>query len=239
MMIRALTIFFMVISGSLISQIQLERQVISPIGQAGTGSIYLSGTAGQVEYTSAVSGNLVLTQGFEQPLNDWLVPALQIQLPECLGISNATLVIDIEQCPLAQVMVSEELMLDTEFELVEGTYPILIVGDGCFLSDTIVVDYEGLPVCDIVFYSSFTPNNDQINDSWIIDYVDQDLTRENLVRIYSRWGDLVWEGENYDNVEVVFTGISNNGVILPSGTYYFTFETSNDFNHHGFIELSK
>ena len=70
----------------------------------------------------------------------------------------------------------------------------------------------------------FSPNGDGINDFWQID----DITNypNNQVLIYSRWGDLVFETENYDNTTNVFTGIANKSrnlgaSQLPEGTYFF------------------
>ncbi|MDR6764550.1 gliding motility-associated-like protein [Flavobacterium sp. 2755] len=70
----------------------------------------------------------------------------------------------------------------------------------------------------------FSPNGDGINDYWQID----DITNypNNQVLIYNRWGDLVFQTENYDNTSNVFTGIANKSRNLganqlPEGTYFF------------------
>jgi len=70
----------------------------------------------------------------------------------------------------------------------------------------------------------FSPNGDGINDFWQID----DITDypNNQVLIYNRWGDLVFQTENYDNALNVFTGIANKSRNLganqlPEGTYFF------------------
>ncbi|MBK1440014.1 gliding motility-associated C-terminal domain-containing protein, partial [Parapedobacter sp. ISTM3] len=69
-----------------------------------------------------------------------------------------------------------------------------------------------------------SPNGDGINDFWKID----GITRypENIVSIYSRWGDLVFQVQHYDNRSKVFTGTANRltklgAGVLPSGTYFF------------------
>jgi gliding motility-associated-like protein len=63
-------------------------------------------------------------------------------------------------------------------------------------------------------------------------------TRENKVLIYNRWGDVVFEVDNYNNTSNVFAGASSNGTKLPSGTYYYkvTF-SSNRPPMTGFLEL--
>jgi gliding motility-associated-like protein len=52
-------------------------------------------------------------------------------------------------------------------------------------------------------------------------------TRENKVTIFNRWGDLIWEGVNYDNRSVVFTGLNKNGNEVASGTYFYKIEFPN------------
>ncbi len=36
-----------------------------------------------------------------------------------------------------------------------------------------------------------------------------------------RWGDIVFEVDNYDNDQNVFAGIGKNGDQLPSGVYFY------------------
>ena len=62
-------------------------------------------------------------------------------------------------------------------------------------------------------------------------------TQNNKVVIYNRWGDVVFEVDNYNNTTNVFAGLSSNGVKLPSGTYYYkvTFESRPAMT--GFLEL--
>lgn len=63
-------------------------------------------------------------------------------------------------------------------------------------------------------------------------------TRDNKVVIYNRWGDAVFEIDNYNNTTNVFAGVSSNGGKLPSGTYYYkvTFASGRQ-NMTGFLEL--
>lgn len=80
-------------------------------------------------------------------------------------------------------------------------------------------------VGDIDVFTAISPNGDERNDIFLIEHIEKfDDTRENRVSIYNRWGDLVWDGRNYDNATVLFTGQSNNGSELPAGTYFFKIE---------------
>lgn len=68
-------------------------------------------------------------------------------------------------------------------------------------------------------YSGFTPNKDGVNDTWIMDGI-ADL-KPNTVMVFSRWGDKVWQGDDYDNSNVVWKGTNTNGDNVPDGTYFY------------------
>nr|MCU0368398.1 gliding motility-associated C-terminal domain-containing protein [Cyclobacteriaceae bacterium] len=78
---------------------------------------------------------------------------------------------------------------------------------------------------DIVVYNGISPNGDTKNDTWEIEYITLfPDTQNNRVTIYNRWGDIVWEATNYDNDNVVFTGLNKNGNELTTGTYFYKIE---------------
>src|SRR5690606_32537951 len=68
------------------------------------------------------------------------------------------------------------------------------------------------------------------NDYWSIDGIEQ--YPENTVTIHSRWGDLVFQADGYDNTSTVFRGEANRltrlgAGTLPAGTYFFTIHYHN------------
>lgn len=80
-------------------------------------------------------------------------------------------------------------------------------------------------VGDIGVYSAISPNGDNRNDIFLIEHIEKfEDTRENRVTIFNRWGDVVWEGRNYDNTTVYFEGRSKNNTDLPAGTYFYKIE---------------
>lgn len=91
-------------------------------------------------------------------------------------------------------------------------------------------------VCDLIFYSGITPNDDNLNDSWIIKGIE--IYSSRIVHIYNRWGNLVWEGENYDNDEVVWKGENQNDQPLPIGVYYYIVQLD-DLDYSGYIEVTR
>jgi gliding motility-associated-like protein len=96
---------------------------------------------------------------------------------------------------------------------------------------------------EIIVYNGISPNNDaqQLNEKFIIQYIDLlPETQNNKVTIYNRWGDAVWEGANYNNQSVVFTGKSNNGNELPTGTYFYKIQfNSNAKTATGYLSIKK
>ncbi len=55
--------------------------------------------------------------------------------------------------------------------------------------------------------------------------------------IYNRWGVLINEIQNYDNVTNVWKGTFNADLEVDSGTYFFTFESGGETIISGWIEL--
>jgi len=78
---------------------------------------------------------------------------------------------------------------------------------------------------EIEIYNALSPNGDGLNDFFYIQYIDSlPSTRENKVSIYNRWGDLIFEMEDYDNDTRSFVGLSKEGNEIPSGIYFYKIE---------------
>ena len=71
-------------------------------------------------------------------------------------------------------------------------------------STTIIVD------CEIIVPNVFTPNNDGQNDRFVVEGI---MSTTNTVRIFNRWGQVVFEANNYRN------NWGANGI--PEGTYFY------------------
>jgi gliding motility-associated-like protein len=64
-----------------------------------------------------------------------------------------------------------------------------------------------------------TPDGNGANDEFIIFCIGE--FPDNFLQIYNRWGQLVYETENYDNS---WSGKTKNGQDLPEGPYYYVIE---------------
>lgn len=87
--------------------------------------------------------------------------------------------------------------------------------DGCPAKDSVTI--EVLPNLEIP--EIFTPNNDGINDTWNI--YNTQVHSQCQVTIYSRWGEVVYQNEDYQNP---WDG-TNNGVKMPMGAYIYVVRT--------------
>jgi len=84
-------------------------------------------------------------------------------------------------------------------------------------------------VGDVIVFNGVSPNGDGLNDYFFIQHIDAlPKTRENKVSIFNRWGDLVFEIDNYDNVDQAFKGLNKNGNELPSGVYFYKIKFNSD-----------
>jgi gliding motility-associated-like protein len=110
-------------------------------------------------------------------------------------------------------------------------------------------DCKVLDCGNLIVHNFISPNGDGFNDVFTIDNID-DFTcyPTNRVRIFNRWGALLFQTDGYDNNEKVFRGISQAGATinqsaeLPSGTYYYLLEYTADnrnYKEGGYLYLSR
>lgn len=110
-----------------------------------------------------------------------------------------------------------------------------VLGECASQSFTIQVDGS------LTYFNAVSANGDDKNPTFFIQNIDLlPETKNNKVMIYNRWGDLVFEADNYDNVSKVFRGLNNSGDALPPGTYYYKVKfASGKSEKTGFIALRK
>ncbi len=74
---------------------------------------------------------------------------------------------------------------------------------------------------------AFSPNQDQINDAWIIPGIR--AYPNNTVTIFNRWGSAVYRARGYDNQTKHWQGKASQGITLgnqplPEGTYFYVID---------------
>ena len=82
-------------------------------------------------------------------------------------------------------------------------------------------------VNELVIPTAITPNNDQINDIWNLENIDV-LYPENIVRIFNRWGNKLYESNQGDYISRPWDGYFN-GELLPINSYYFILEFNDNY----------
>ncbi len=226
-----------------IAQTQIERSVIGATGNEGSFSgININSTVGEIAVQSNATSSNIFTEGFQQPIRiiDEIVYDFTKEDASCLGQSNGFARIDnIEGCegPYT-VLWSNGKTGNLNFNLAPGQYSVIIQSnDGCVSNQfNFSIGTISNEPCILKFYSGITPNADGFNDAWIIDNIE--AVPNNKVSIFNRNGNLVWQENNYDNINTVWAGENLSGNESPSDTYFFVFESSG-FIEKGWIELTR
>ncbi|EIA07353.1 hypothetical protein HJ01_03358 [Flavobacterium frigoris PS1] len=91
-----------------------------------------------------------------------------------------------------------------------------------------------------------TPNGDGYNDILVIENLDN--FPQNTVKIYNRWGVLVWDTQSYNSQTNFFSGKSRGRItisgneMLPAGTYFYVIDYINNnkerINKSGYIYIN-
>jgi len=98
------------------------------------------------------------------------------------------------------------------------TYRLTVTGrGGCATSDDVFVKLLKFPAIP----NTFSPNNDGINDTWRIDFLN--TYPENRVQIFTRTGKIIFESRGYNTP---WDGTIK-GKPLPFDTYYYIIEPGN------------
>lgn len=112
--------------------------------------------------------------------------------------------------------------------------------EGCSVTDTVRITILDPSECDVTTYNAFSPNGDGINDFLFIEGIEG--WPGNKVRIFNRWGDLVWKVEDYDNddPDKRWDGTRQlTGAPAKAGTYYYviTIKESDKHSDASWVQL--
>ncbi len=96
---------------------------------------------------------------------------------------------------------------------------------------------------DIVVFNSFTPDGDGVNDQWVIE--DIESFPDNTVRLFNRWGNLIYEERGYNNQDRAWNAERTNGVgfgsdRVPDGTYFYVIDLGDGSRpRSGFVVIKR
>jgi gliding motility-associated-like protein len=100
-------------------------------------------------------------------------------------------------------------------DLPVGTYSVVVTDEHqCKKDYAAAIGDGGCP--DIDVKGGLSPNGDGANDLWVIGGLE--IYRNNLVLLFDKWGDKVFEQRGYNNK---WDGRGTNGSYLPDGTYFY------------------
>ncbi len=114
--------------------------------------------------------------------------------------------------------------------IADGNYSILIKdSNACEVAGNYVVNYSK-DKCDqdVFIPKGFSPDDDGLNDAFKIEGIEK--FPDNYLRVYNRWGGLVFEEHGYKNTwKGTYDAGSTSGTeALPGGTYYYVLQLSAD-----------
>ncbi len=127
-----------------------------------------------------------------------------------------------------------------------GGHDVMLIADRYFITlrgDTLICTDTNTQAVNVVniylqFPNVVTPNGDGINDFWqVVNLVEFNLYPVNRLRIYNRWGRLVYKRDNITSHDDDW---NPNDCDCPDGTYFFRFDAQGEFGfiqHNGPIEV--
>jgi gliding motility-associated-like protein len=205
-------------------------------------------TTNQLVVTTGGDYEILATSGCG-PFNDGPVTITVNTLPVVDGGSDATITCDsvltlsatgalnYSWTPSALCTTPDQATTDISADVTTTFIVVGTDGNGCSSLDTVIVTVT----CDTLFVpSGFSPNGDNVNDFFVINQIDK-YPNANL-KIFNRWGSLVFEMDKYDNT---WNGFSNSDLVrvgeeLPNGTYYYVLDLKDGSTPlNGFVILRR
>ncbi|NND77666.1 MAG: hypothetical protein HKN39_05740 [Flavobacteriales bacterium] len=124
--------------------------------------------------------------------------------------------------------------LQSPTDLCEGEYCVEVTdSQGCLYETCALIDGPD----EILVPGGISPNGDGVNDGFVV--VGLDAYPENSLKIFNRWGNIVFEQDDYMNSDP-WVGEGPNGNILPDGTYFVVLLIPGaDFEYNDYVELRR
>ena len=177
----------------------------------------------------SVQGNLVevsTEQYWQLDVIGGVFDGSQVTLPlrDEIFIGDITRAVVAQSPSLSDPFISLGVLASTG-DLLVGSVTSDEVATEMFLT---VGRFEGELGGELFIYNAVSANDDGMNDFFKILNIDK--YPDNIVTIYTRWGNKVFEMTGYNNLDKIFDGHTNVGksYLLPEGTYYYVVEKDGD-----------
>ncbi|MFQ3579970.1 MAG: gliding motility-associated C-terminal domain-containing protein, partial [Bacteroidales bacterium] len=154
--------------------------------------------------------------------------------PTCIGNNNGLIELGVigGEYPYNYIVNGIKYESPIIANLSHGSYFITVLDNNSCeyrLTNIILSDYQ--EDC-IRIPNAFTPNDDGINDLWVIENIE--LFPDAIVQVFNRWGQLLFETKDPG---VSWDGKLNNS-LLPTGTYiYIIAINNNDKTYTGTVTI--
>ncbi len=130
----------------------------------------------------------------------------------------------------------EDLTGDHDVKLIAYQQHTALNGNTLVCNDTVKHPVHIINIL-LQFPTAVTPNGDGVNDTWRIVNIEYGIYPVNRLRIYDRWGRLVFKRENITSLDDAW---DPNDCDCPDGTYFFRFDSQGEpgfIQHNGAIEV--
>ncbi len=153
--------------------------------------------------------------------------------PSCIGNNDGYIEISITggKPPYLISWADQTAPIEYITGLSQGTYSFTITDvNGCKKRTEYITLIDEDVEC-IIIPNAFTPNNDGINDTWIIENIG--LYPWAQIEVFNRWGQLVFEGKGNG---APWNGTWN-GKPVPTGSYVYTVDLFNGTKYCGIVTV--
>ncbi|MFO7790297.1 MAG: gliding motility-associated C-terminal domain-containing protein, partial [Bacteroidales bacterium] len=146
------------------------------------------------------------------------------QDPSCIGNNDGYIELEVSGGtePYSYFLNDYSQNLPYFDDLYEGNYNIIVEDvNGCDY------EFESINLVDVPeecirIPDAFTPNGDDVNDTWIIENLE--IFSDYQVQVFNRWGQIIYVGQPGDEP---WDGTTKKGKLVPTGSYIYVIKLNN------------